>query len=158
MPRDEATARKVGFSDVPQEIPAAPGIYEIWTHSGMRLKVGISFNLKNRLSDHKASRDSGLKFSADCDTNDPKPGDVRSRKSVLAKHLYFDKTLTTDGDLTTEQKRRDFLLNSCYITFKEMPSRADARRIEKEIENQARYFGAVVSRVHGSKCTKWVSN
>jgi hypothetical protein len=53
--------KRISFAEIAKEVDEVPGIYEIWTQSEIPLKVGISKNLRKRLKQHAASRDSGLK-------------------------------------------------------------------------------------------------
>lgn len=110
------------------------------------LKVGIATDLKQRLRDHGQSRQSGLKT---IDTSQAmEPHNVRSKKSILAKHLWFDKTITKKYDLTTEFGRQEFLENECYIIVKSTSTREEARALEMIFENTGkyRYVGLVIWR------------
>jgi hypothetical protein len=120
-----------------------PGIYQIWTKSGKALKVGIAANLRKRLRKHLASRDSGLKLIAG--GNAYNPNDWVSKASILAKHLYFDRNLITECDLTTEKGRRRFLEDECKITYLSTRSREEARQMEDVLEKTGRfrYLGQV---------------
>lgn len=79
------------------DAPVGSGVYEIHGRNGMALKVGIASNLRRRLQNHRASRDSGLRLKAGGSWNNP--DDVESHSSILAKHLYYDSTITTAYDL-----------------------------------------------------------
>jgi hypothetical protein len=120
-----------------------PGIYQIWTKSGKALKVGIAKNLRKRLRKHFVSRDSGMKLKAG--GNAYNPDDWVSKASILAKHLYFDRNLITECDLTTEEGRRRFLQDECKITYLSTCSREDARQMEGVLEKTGcfRYLGKV---------------
>src|SRR5437660_7507824 len=95
--------RTLLFSEVAAVEPR-PGIYEIRTIDGETLKVGISGNLRKRLTQRGASR--GLRFdnvqSAD------EPHEVNSKSSILAKHLYFASLIAPGYDLRTEVGRQSF--------------------------------------------------
>lgn len=67
------------------------------------------------------------------------PGDVRSTKSILARHLFFDTEIAPDLDLTTEEGRRRFLITRCSIRYRCTPSRAAANAIERKLEATGRY-------------------
>jgi hypothetical protein len=132
------------FSQIEQCInPGQPGLYEIQTLSGTRLKVGIAGDVAKRLSDHRASRDSGLKLTPGGDRSNP--SDVRSKKSILAKHLYYDETIAPDYDLKSENGRRRFLEESCRIFVEPTKSRTEAGLLEKlrEATGDFRYVGIV---------------
>lgn len=139
---------RIRFSEIRDFIPTTPGIYEIYTDSGEALKVGISANLCKRLCRHAASLDRGLIFDAECNIDDAIPADVTSKRSILTKHLYFDRSLTDKYDLKTQQGRRGFLLSCCYIQFEETPTRESARAKERELEQSGkyRYKGLVIVR------------
>lgn len=145
---------RISFDKISESISNSPGIYEIWTKSGIGLKVGISLNILKRLKDHAASRASGLKKKPTSDNKNLKPNDFISKKSILAKHLYFDKTIVSRSasqkvyDLTSENGRRDFLRDCCYVIFEQTTSTAEAREKEKEREESGifRYTGDVVER------------
>ena len=101
-------------------------------------------NLRERLRKHRASRDSGLKLKRDGDPGSP--DDWISKASILAKHLYFDQTLTKEFDLTAESERERFLDEYCRITFRPTKSKEEARALEKEMEQRPgmfRYQGRV---------------
>lgn len=135
------------FAEIEQHVKAGqPGLYEIFTLSGIALKVGISVDLLGRLKDHRASRDSGLKLkpggSWDC------PTDVKSKKSVLAHHLFFDYAITDSYDLRTESDRREFLKQECVVSVMFTDTKADAKKVEKEREASGEflYVGNVIVR------------
>lgn len=144
-----ATTERIRFDKIVASIPKQPGIYEIWTDSGKALKVGISINALKRLKDHAASRKSGLPQKSG-DRDAPTPKDICSKKSILAKHLYFDQSLATEYncDLRDETGRREFLAKHCYIVFEKTASKAIAREMEREREESGcfRYTGDVVPR------------
>lgn len=62
---------------------------------------------------------------------------------MLAKHLYYDQSVTIEYDLTTEAGRRSFLLERCYILFEVTKDRMEARDIERQREGigSFRYVG-----------------
>lgn len=144
----------ISFEKIKELIPKSPGIYEIWTNSGIGLKVGISEDIQKRLKAHAASRKSGLKQKPNTDSKNLKPSDLVSKKSVLAKHLYFDKSIVSqiacrkDYDLTIEEGRRAFLSDCCYITFELTASKAEARSKEilREKTGEFLYVGEVENR------------
>jgi hypothetical protein len=120
------------------EVRNGPGIYEIWTDSGIRLKVGISKNLRKRLKQHAASRDSGLKG---LDSNPTEPAHITSKASILAKHLYFDRDLaeTSGYHLSTEMGRNKYLAEKCYIKFLVTRTLDDARELERPLEKSGEF-------------------
>ncbi len=130
-------ANKIRFSEIERNVPEKPGIYEIHTDAGIALKVGIGVNIRRRLLQHRASRQSCLKL---------RPGghrcnqsDVQSKGSILTKHLYYDKSITVAYDLMAERGRRMFLDERCYILFKITASMASARELEKRLEGCGRF-------------------
>jgi len=131
----------IRFNEIEDKIPKGPGIYEIYTDSGIALKVGISSNIRKRLLQHRASRQNRLKLKPG--GNRLNPNDVLSKESILAKHLYYDSTVTKEYNLATENGRKAFLSDKCYIRFKETETKAEARRMEKQLEmsGQFRYIG-----------------
>ena len=137
---------KVRFTEIKQVVPAKPGIYEIYTVTGTPLKVGIGGNLRKRLLQHHASRQSCLRLKPDGNWSNPK--DVVSKGSILAKHLYYDSRFSKKHNLTTEAGRRMFLEENCFITFKVTPTRELARELEKLREQQCffRYCSQVQAR------------
>lgn len=141
-----AGAKELRFSEV-ATLPAAPGIYEIWAGPRVPLKVGIAANLRKRLVAHSASRQSGLRLRPGGRWSEP--ADVRSNKSILAKHLLFDREITHEFDLSTESGRRNFLATRCFIRYRTTVSRDAAREIEVKLEatGRYRYHGLVRRRV-----------
>jgi hypothetical protein len=133
---------QIRFSEIEQFVPSQPGLYEIYKSDGEALKVGIAVNLRKRLIQHRRSRQSRLLLkSCGCWSN---PADVRSRQSILAKHLYFARTI--DGySLETEAGRQAFLEECCYITFIVTTTREEARALErlKEASGAFRFAGWV---------------
>jgi hypothetical protein len=71
-----------------------------------------------------------------------------SKRSILAKHLFFDASLTGDFDLTSEEGRVAFLRERCYLKVQVTSSREAAREIERQREQQGsyRYLGKVRKR------------
>ena len=128
-------------------VPERPGVYEIHTKSGIALKVGIAADLRRRLRQHGRSRQSRLRL-IDGGTWDV-PADVQSTQSILAKHLFFDRSLTADYDLQTEQGRQNFLVNECIVKYTTTADRAAAREIERRLElggGGFRYLGSILVR------------
>lgn len=137
---------KLRFNEISEKVPAKPGIYEIYTDDGVALKVGIASNLKSRLIQHANSRQKALKFRNE--SANFSPGDVESKQSILAKHLYFDSSIATDFDLTSEAGRKKFLIQCCHLIVSETETRELAREIErqKEANGEYRYVGRVIQR------------
>lgn len=138
--------RKITFGEIDTIVPRAPGLYEIYMRPGLALKVGIGIDIRERLLQHRASRDSGLKLKDG--GNRANPDDVESKKSILAKHLYYDRSITKEYDLTTQEGRNQFLVRECFILFEAMASRAAAEVLERELERtkEYRYCGRVQCR------------
>jgi len=133
--RSMAKFRK--FSARIDNVIEKPGIYDIRVIDGPWLKVGISINLQSRIKDHFASRQSGLV---------PKPGrnranprNVISKKSVLAKHLYYDSRIAPDYDLRTEYGRRTFLANECEFRVQTITDSKALKLLEKKREETGKY-------------------
>jgi hypothetical protein len=125
---------RIAFSDIPTKVPDGPGLYEIHALAGTAMKVGISSNLRRRLIQHGESKQQYLLCP---DGNWSDPDKVMSKRSVLAKHLYF---YSAEGyDLKLEEERRRFLNERCYILFKVTSSRVEARELEKELEATGRF-------------------
>ncbi|AZE47266.1 hypothetical protein C4K04_1576 [Pseudomonas chlororaphis] len=79
---------RVRFSEIETAVPSAPGLYEIVTHEGELLKVGISRNLRRRrLVQHRQSKQVRLKLKEGGDWS--KPNEVMSKQSLLENHMYF---------------------------------------------------------------------
>lgn len=117
-----------------QSIQEATGVYQIWTKEGVPLKVGIASNLRKRLRQHRTSRQPMLVG------DDPSlPAAWRPKSSILAKHLYFDQSLDTAYDLSTQQGRQRYLDEKCVITYCVNGSRDEARRFEIELEKLVRF-------------------
>lgn len=135
--------KTIRFSEIEENVPACPGIYEIHTDDHTPLKVGIGINLRKRLLQHRDSKQNWLKLIAGRSGNNP--ADVISKGSILAKHLFFDRTLTKEFDLRSEKGRQEFLTKSCYIRFEITDTKDEARRRERELESSASflYVGSV---------------
>jgi hypothetical protein len=110
---------------------------------GVPLKVGIADDLRARLLQHRASRQSALKLKPGGDRS--RPGDLESKGSVLAKHLYYDETVAPNHDLKTEVGRRAFLETGCVVRVEPTCTRQEARVLEKQREAAGvfRYVGRV---------------
>ncbi len=119
------------------DAPEGPGLYEVYTKSGVALKVGIAANLRRRLIQHANSLQSRLRLVDG--GNWATPAHVRSKQSILAKHLYFDRTLGGEYDLTTEEGRRSFLANECIVKYLSTATRDAARELERKLEAKATY-------------------
>ena len=135
------------FSEVDQHLPKGqPGLYEIWTLSGTPLKVGIAADLRQRLCDHRASRQKRLQLNNGGSWS--RPEDVKSKQSILAKHLYFDQEITGDYDLASEAGRRAFLEDCCEVRVHPTATCEEARELEKQREATGlfRYRGRVRAR------------
>ncbi len=137
---------KIKFSQVKDLVQPTSGIYEIFTNEGIALKVGIAKDLKKRLTDHSKSKQSRIKIKDA--TQAMEPHNVISKKSILAKHLYFDRNISKNYDLTTELGRQEFLEDECYIIVKTTSTREEARALEMRLENTGkyRYVGLVIWR------------
>ncbi len=139
-------SKLIKFDDIETKALANPGIYEIYTNSGIPLKVGSAKNIKKRLLQHMTSRQSALKLKPGGSWNNP--NDVKSKQSILAKHMYYDKSITDNFNLKLESGRRAFLTTECYIMLKYTNSKAAAEQLEiiRERKRKWRYFGKVVKR------------
>jgi hypothetical protein len=147
MTKARPSESRIRFDEIEAKVPGlVPGIYEIHTVDGLPLKVGISGNLRKRLLQHRASLQRGLQFNIAEEIAGPE--DITSKRSILAKHLYCDSSLTSEFDLKTEAGRSAFLVKKCYITFSITETREEARRLERqrELEGRFRYTGKVISR------------
>lgn len=123
-----------------------PGVYEIYTNAGIPLKVGTGKDLRKRLLQHRASRQSGLKLQLGGDWNNP--CDVHSKASILAKHLYYDGLIAKEYNLRVESGRQRFLEEQCYIVLVRITQNlAEAQALEKQLEREGkhtyRYIGKV---------------
>jgi hypothetical protein len=138
--------QSIGFHEIENLASGRAGIYEIWMKTGIPLKVGISSDLRKRLMQHRASRQKALKLKPGGQWSNP--GDVQSKASILAKHLYFDVSLVDDLELTLEADRKKFLEQRCYITFEYTANKQAARALEaaRECTRQYRYLGTVCKR------------
>ena len=135
------------FSEIEHRVERGqPGIYEIHTTSGVKLKVDVSKDLLKRLHQHGTSRQSALHLLPGGDWSNP--NDVRSKQSILTKHLYYDEAITPDYDLKSEAGRCEFLENCCVVTIEPTVSRADAVILERqqEVTGEYRYVGEVIVR------------
>lgn len=124
------------FDDL-DRIPSTIGSYEIHTSDGVPLKAGISANLRKRLRQHRDSKQSRLCLIPG--GNWSNPGDVRSNRSILAKHLFFDRSLSTQYNLEREADRQCFLRDKCFIRWLSQPSRDVARVWERKREKSGRF-------------------
>ncbi len=136
-------AKRMRFSEVATIAGGRPGMYEVQTLRGVPLKVGIAGDLKVRLLQHAASLQSRLKLKPNGSWR--RPRDVASKGSVLAKHLFFDRSITKRYRLRTQAGRRRFLENQCRVLIHSTHSRSAARAMEKARERTGRfrYTGAV---------------
>ncbi len=134
---------RIRFDEIKTVAPSESGIYEIHMNSGIALKIGIGVNLKKRLLNHYCSYQSCLRLKYQGNWN--QPNDVKSKGSILAKHLYYDHSLAPEYDLTTQQGRRTFLSDQCYIIFETTLTREEARKLElsREKPSAFRYVGDV---------------
>ena len=135
---------KINFDQINLKAPSCSGIYELFTDDGIPLKVGISTNLKRRLLQHRNSKQNKLKLNPG--GNRSNPDDVVSKGSILAKHLYYDSSITSEYNLETEQGRREFLEHKCYILLESTETKEVARKKEQVLEDSRiyRYVGKVV--------------
>src|SRR5262245_6793387 len=126
-------SKRFKFSKLPiEQLRRKPGLYEV-LRGRIRLKVGISGDLGKRLTQHAKSLQRKLKSVHPEPWVDP--SHVRSNGSILAKHLYFDKTIAfRDYDLRTEAGRRAFLECECRVRFVTTRDRQDARKLERALE------------------------
>jgi len=139
----------IRFSDIDDRVLACPGLYELHTRDGVALKVGIGRDLLRRLRVHRASRQSGLRpVGLDDLRLASDPAQVRSKASVLAKHLFFDAEIAPSYDLRAEAGRRQFLEEECRLLIQCCTNLEVARRLEREREQTGRwrYCGRVVVR------------
>ena len=137
----------IRFIEIEGKVPREkPGIYEIHTDTGIALKVGIGSHLRERLLQHRASRDSALKLKEGGTRENP--NDVESKGSILAKHLYYDESITRSFDMKTQAGCRAFLEQLCYIVFDvtDSLSAADEEEKRRERSGSFRYLGSVVKR------------
>lgn len=129
------------FTDIPKAaLQERAGVYEV-RFGRISLKVGIAGNLWKRLNQHRKSR--GLKGPLSKPWKDP--SQVRSKSSILAKHLYFDSALAPQTNLRDEATRQKFISTRCKVRWQIHPSRKSAREkeIELELKRQYRYQGRV---------------
>jgi hypothetical protein len=125
------------------DIENTSGLYQIFTLDGLPLKVGIAKNLRSRLNQHLKSSQKRLRPSNDGEVLEP--SHLQSKQSILAKHLYFDSSLTHNNDLKTESGRRNFLTKETYLLITYTHDRKEAERLEKIAEraDMWRYKGRV---------------
>lgn len=137
--------QRIAFRDIDTLDTKRPGVYEVHTRSGAAA-VGIAADLKKRLRQHRASRDSALKLKSEGDRKNP--NDVLSKQSILAKHLYYDSEIAPAFDLTTELGRQRFLQTECVVHYEYTATRDAAREFEKrrEASGRFRYVGRVRAR------------
>lgn len=129
--------RKVRFGEIDTRVPTGPGIYEIHTDTGTPLKVGIAGDLRARLRQHRDSLQTKLKLKQNGSWD--RCGDVKSNASILAKHLFFDSSITAMHDLRQEAGRRAFLEEDCYILYVVTETREAAEAIERRFERSGRF-------------------
>src|SRR5437660_370392 len=109
--------KEVKFNQL-SRVPKTAGYYEIYGQDGVPLKCGIAKDLRNRLAKHRSSHSNGLQWAVGCGPCDH-PDHAKSKRSILTKHLYFDRTLAPTFDFTVQSERRRFLLDCCFIRFVE---------------------------------------
>lgn len=128
---------KISFEKLDSLTKNQAAYYEIHIDTEV-LKVGVAKNIIKRLKQHRASRQSGLKQKNGGAWDNP--SNVRSKSSILTKHLYYDQTIS-DCDLTKESERRLFLENRCTVYVLYTDSREEAKILEKkrEASNDIRY-------------------
>ena len=109
------------------------------------LKVGMSGNLYRRLCDHARSPQRGLKGPAEPWEN---PSQVASKRSILAKRLYFDRSITPEFDLRTQDGCRSFLETRCMVRYQVLSTEEVVLAREQEMEERGgyRYLGDVLIR------------
>lgn len=143
---------RINFDEIEANVQNEPGYYEIYTKQGIALKVGIGSNIRRRLIQHRASRQSGLRRYPEGGIVNPNdilnPSDVRSKSSILAKHLFFDETIAAGYNLKTQEGRNAFLIDKCCFKFIHTETRVIARNLEIRRENPElfRYVGNVIIR------------
>ena len=136
--------KTIRFGEIDDKVPReSPGIYEIHTDSGIPLKVGVAKDIKERLRQHRSSADKYLEWMEGSDRTEP--GHATSKRSILAKHLFFDESITTEFDLKTEIGRQRYLAERCHIRFRVTQTRDEALNLEGPMEKEGvfRYVGAV---------------
>lgn len=138
--------KKFRFSEIKTNVELSPGLYEIYTNGGVPLKVGIAKELRKRLLAHGASKQNRLKLKDD--SLGYVLNNVESKQSILAKHLYFDSSITRKYDLKTESGRASWLEDECHVVIQYTQSREEARELEREKEASGmyRYVGRVRQR------------
>src|SRR5688572_17747237 len=120
----------IRFGDVATDVGRVIGYYEIHTVTGIALKAGIADDLRKRLSQHGQSLQRCLK-GKNGSKDWAAPSEVESKRSILAKHLYFDASIAPSYDLRSEDGRRAFLKKECRIFVRAMLSRTAAREYER---------------------------
>lgn len=102
--------------------------------------------MQKRLRAHASSKQKYLQIKDK--TSGELPSDLISKRSILAKHLYFDDEITSAYDLTTELGRQAFLKDECYLEITYTDSREIARKLEVKAEKLGifRYRGRVIKR------------
>lgn len=126
------------FAELENRVPPGhAGVYEVHTVDGIALKVGVAGDLRERLKQHRESRDSGLKLRPGGSFGDP--NDVESKKSILAKHLYFDFAIAPDYDLQSQIGRRAFLIEKCLVRIRFTATRQEAVQLESALEKSGRF-------------------
>ncbi len=152
--RASGKGTKILLDKIPPNLLRAPGVYEIWMKqpnpdTPLLLKVGRSRDLSRRLRDHRAS---GGLYGPNGLRNDQiprnvQPTDVRSKKSILAKHLFFDRQLArSQYDLATQSGRQHFLEECCevyYCNFGYEEAVAWEKHIENSYSSEIRYMRRV---------------
>ena len=139
--------KEITFAKIEEAfLPGQPGLYEIYTFTGIPLKVGISGDLRKRLIQHRDSQQRCLKLRPEGSWDNP--ADVISKRSILAKHLYFDSQICPGLNLRDEGDRQRFLRGNCIIIIRETKTKVEARLLEIELERKKkfRYQGTVVVR------------
>src|SRR5688572_10956173 len=126
---------KIRFSEI-KSVPASPGKYEIHyeldKEENIPLKVGIGVNLRKRLLNHKASRQTGLRLKPNGIWENP--DDVISKSSIMAKHFFYDETIIKDYNLKEQPGRQQFLMDNCFIVFEQTETIDKARELERIAE------------------------
>ena len=124
------------FNGVPATLRGTVGVYEI-AKGRTLLKVGIANCLVKRLRQHSDSLQGRLKGPK----REPwtTPSAVKSKGSILTKHLYFDTEIAPGFDLRKQEDRQHFLQQCCHVRWKAMPSRKAARELERKLEASGKY-------------------
>ena len=93
--------KPIRFGEIEANILGGPGIYEIRTDDGIRLKVGIGKDLRKRLLQHRASRQSCLKLKSGGHWS--RPGDVEARGERRGR----TRCIPVIGDILRQVTRHD---------------------------------------------------